>query len=495
MNGISLHHSTRLLSGISFVLFYVLLMAFSQDKRIVPLGSGGRKVALVIGNSSYSVGSLTNPVKDAAAMRKALRAKGFLVSDCCDNLGIQKMTSTINDWTRNLQKDDVALFYYSGHGIRVDSTDYLVPSDYSSSNTLADVPYSAYSVDRLQEKMQERGTRTNVIILDACRDNPFITSKSLGKGLAGTAAGFGTFIMYAASPGKTASDNSTSDNSLFTKVLLQSLNQESVRLKSLANDVKDRVYDLSGGTQIPYISENMVGDLQLGVASSSAEGSPSPSEQSKSGQSSIHVISGRVINKETKEGILGCVVRLRRTGEGVATDEMGDFSFATKSPLSPGEAVDLQVGRMGYEPVNETITSTEDLKVELTPSVQSPSSPACTQYDHGLRHIYWYYIYALAGHTRNDVYQQSPTQWLTCNEEGHVVPLRVIDAHATVNGNDGIICQTDDNSRIFIPDIKPQGLASKLLWYQHPPDEKWLGLGKFCEVDKENPSGCPTQYW
>jgi hypothetical protein len=211
-------------------------------------------------------------MKDAAAMRRALRAKGFSVSECCDNLGIQQMTNTIDNWTQGLQKDDVALFYYSGHGIRVDGTDYLMPTDFSPSYRQADVRFYAYSVDHLQDKMQERGTQTNVIILDACRDNPFLISKSLGKGLAGTAAGFGTFIMYAASPGKTASDNSVSDLSLFTGVLLQFLSGESVSLRALAVDVKDSVYELSQRMQVPYISENMVGDLQLGIAPESVDG-------------------------------------------------------------------------------------------------------------------------------------------------------------------------------------------------------------------------------
>jgi len=221
---------------------------------------------------------------------------------------------------------------------------------------------------------------------------------------------------------------------------------------------------------------------------------PAPPEPPKVVQNTSRV-TGHVVSKETKQGILGCVVRLRRTGEGVATDEMGDFSFDTKSPLKPGEAVDLQVGRMGYEPVNETITSTEDLKIGLTPSAQYATSPACAQYDHGLRHIYWYYIYALAGHTRGDWFQQSATQWVTCKEEGGGGPHNVVDPHATVNGNEGVIVQGNGPARVFIPDVKPQGLFSPYLWYQPSADDKWSGLGKFCEVDKQNPNGCPTQYW
>jgi Protein of unknown function (DUF1566)/Caspase domain len=146
--------------------------------------------------------------------------------------------------------------------MRVESTDYLLPVDYQPVYTGADAKYYAYSIDH--HKMQERGTKINVIILDACRDNPYVLSKGLAHGLAGTTAAVGTFIMYAASPGKTASANESSKNSLFTAVLVEELERQPVNLRQMAYQVKNKVYELSGGTQLPYISENLIGDLVLG---------------------------------------------------------------------------------------------------------------------------------------------------------------------------------------------------------------------------------------
>jgi uncharacterized caspase-like protein len=204
---------------------------------------------------------------DAADMRKALREKGFTVSQCCDDVGIEKLTTTIDDWTASLQRNDVAVFYFSGHGIRVNSTDYLVPIGYPSNSTQATVRFHAYAVDQLQEKMQERGTQVNLIILDAFRDNPYVLGKGLEKGMAGSTAGFGTYIIYAASPGRVASLNAEGKNSLFTLALLEELKMPSISLRTLGPNVRDRVYVMSDGTQIPYISENVVFDVVLGAAS------------------------------------------------------------------------------------------------------------------------------------------------------------------------------------------------------------------------------------
>jgi hypothetical protein len=255
------------IAAIVFVMICASYTAFPQSKQLVPRGSGGRQVALVIGNSSYSEGRLENAANDAADMRKALRDKGFTVSQCCDNVGIQELTTAIDDWTMSLQRDDRAIFYFSGHGIRVNSTDYLVPIGYPSNSTQADVRFRAYAVDQLQEKMQERGTKVNLIILDACRDNPYVLGKGLEKGMAGSTAGFGTYIIYAASPGHVASVNAAGKNSLFTLALLEELEMPSISLRTLGADVRDRVYEMSDGTQIPYISENVVFDVVLGAAS------------------------------------------------------------------------------------------------------------------------------------------------------------------------------------------------------------------------------------
>jgi tetratricopeptide (TPR) repeat protein len=250
---------------IFLALTFLLLLrpTNAQDKALQPNTTVGPKKALVIGNSVYLSGSLQNPVNDAADMRKMLSAKGFEVSACCDNLDDQGLDKAIGEWTNQLQHDDIALFYYSGHGLRLEGSDYLVPVDFALSNTQADVQYKAYALQRLQDKMLERGTRLNVIIIDACRSNPFSFAKDLNPGLAPISAGIGTMIFFAAAEGKTADDNDKGRNSLFTQVLLEELAQPTISLRNLGYLVRDHVYELSNGRQVPYVADNMVYDFSL----------------------------------------------------------------------------------------------------------------------------------------------------------------------------------------------------------------------------------------
>jgi hypothetical protein len=128
--------------------------------------------------------------------------------------------------------------------------------------------------------MEERGTKVNLIILDACRDNPYVLGKSLEKGMGATVAGFGTYIIYAASPGRVASINATGTNSLFTLALLEELNKmPSVSLRALGPNVRDSVYRMSRGTQIPYISENVVFDVVLGMAKGPTRNASTPNTE------------------------------------------------------------------------------------------------------------------------------------------------------------------------------------------------------------------------
>lgn len=251
-------------------------VSVGQDKQLVPLVDGGREMALVIGNSSYSSGTLHNPINDARDMRSALRSKGFTVGDCCNDVSLRELTNTIDNWTASLRNGDIAVFYYSGHGIRVGRVDYIEPIGFFASSE-ADVPYVAYPIERIVDKMQERGTRANLVILDACRNNPFVISKGSEPGLAGVTAGIGTLIMFAAAEGKTADDNDLGKNSLFTLVLLQELNAGSVNIRSLPFKVRDKVYQLSGKTQVPYSSDGLIGDLILNANGTTEPTRPTPS--------------------------------------------------------------------------------------------------------------------------------------------------------------------------------------------------------------------------
>ncbi|HEX4007980.1 MAG TPA: caspase family protein [Acidobacteriaceae bacterium] len=252
------------------IIIIVILAAGlkAQEKRLQPVDGVGRRLALIIGNSHYPDAVLPNPVHDAADMRQLLESKGFAVSDCCDDVDQQQLEQAIDKWTSQLQHNDIALFYFSGHGMRIGGADYLVPIDFSANYTQADVPYRAYDLERLQAKMLERGTRLNLIIIDACRDNPFDSAKSLQQGLAPITAGIGTMIFFAAAEGHKADDNNGSRNSLFTSVLMREFAKPGMTLRGLGFSVRDDVYEASNGAQVPYVSDGLVFDYALdgGVA-------------------------------------------------------------------------------------------------------------------------------------------------------------------------------------------------------------------------------------
>ena len=252
----------------TFTITLLILIApwiVGQDKRLAPVVGMGQKKALVIGNGSYSIGALSNPVHDSSSVRKALAAKGFKIWTCCDNADQQTLEKTIDDWTESLNRGDIAVFYYSGHGLRINYSDYIVPIDFKKTYTQADVRYKAYPLERVRDKIQERGARVSLIIVDACRSNPFtLGNKDWSQGLAALTAGFGTVIFFAAEEGMKADDNESENNSLFTAVLLEELKQPEISVKKLTDEVRAEVFNRSKGKQIPYASDGLIFDYVLG---------------------------------------------------------------------------------------------------------------------------------------------------------------------------------------------------------------------------------------
>lgn len=241
------------------------IYAIGQSKELRPtLPAEGRKMALVIGNGNYPTAALTNPANDSRDIRLALQAKGFDVNDkCCDNLGKREFDKTVGDWIGRLQPGDAAVFYFSGHGMRVDNSDYLIPIDWSRLYTQADLRYEAYDVARIQDEMRDRGATVTVIILDACRTNPFALDKGWEQGLTPIEPSFGSMILFAASPGHTADNNGTGSHSRFTEELLGELSAPKVSLLTLAQRVKQRVFEATRHAQVPYSADNMIYDLTL----------------------------------------------------------------------------------------------------------------------------------------------------------------------------------------------------------------------------------------
>jgi uncharacterized caspase-like protein len=238
-------------------------------------GAIKRRLALVIGNAAYERQPLVNPIHDAQDMKTALERVGFAVTYAAD-LSHQKMESQIAAFTRSLKGGDLALFYYSGHGMQIDGENLLVPVDFVLQSEAASKEHCA-RFNNVQRMLEQSGASLSVLVMDACRTNPFHRTRDWGRGLAPAEAGLGTYLAFAASPGQAADDNPEERNGLFTKYLLESL-QQPPPLSQIFRRVRDAVHVASNRSQTPFVQDQMIGDFLFTQAAA-----PAPSPQQPGG--------------------------------------------------------------------------------------------------------------------------------------------------------------------------------------------------------------------
>lgn len=221
-----------------------------------------RRWALVVGNSAYPNSPLKNPVNDAADLSASLTRLGFQVTPKT-NLTRRGFEQALNDFTRQVTAGDLALVYFAGHGVQVENENYLVPVDFNAENE-ADVPYEAFAASRLRSRLEATGAAVRVLILDACRNNPYKFKRSGVGGLAAmTMAAEGTIIAFAAGDNQTADDNRGERNGLYTKFLLQALEQPGMHLKDVFERTRAQVYEASRKKQFPALYDMVIGRLIL----------------------------------------------------------------------------------------------------------------------------------------------------------------------------------------------------------------------------------------
>ncbi len=236
----------------------------AQDRRIRRTagetggaGAPAQRHALIIGNDAYVRSPLVNAVNDAHAMRRTLRGMGFSVETVTD-ADYPTFDRAVDLFVDRLGQDDVALFYYAGHGVQVDGENYLIPVDFDHSR-VAKVKYRALPANLVRERLEHSGARLSILILDACRDNPFHGNRSAGPGLAQMATGIGTFIAFSTAPGRTAADSPAAGNGLFTQHLVRTLETPGLSIDEVFNQVRHKVYQDSGGRQIPWTASSLIG--------------------------------------------------------------------------------------------------------------------------------------------------------------------------------------------------------------------------------------------
>ena len=239
------------------LIFGLLGGAQQRDLTIEP---ASRRKALLIVNNRHLKQALANAVNHASDFSASLRKTGFETELRLD-ADLRTMDLAIQKFVQNLTGGDVALFYFSGHGMSVEGENFLIPVLFAAESE-ADVRYQAYSASRVRDLLRGRGVRLTIIVLDACRSNPFRASRAAGGGLAGM-SGAGAFIAFAADEGRTADDNPKDRNGLFTKHLLREIQSPGVGLESLFTRVRWKVYEESKGRQTPFSYSGLLGKLQF----------------------------------------------------------------------------------------------------------------------------------------------------------------------------------------------------------------------------------------
>lgn len=224
-----------------------------------PAPGGERRIALVVGNGAYKSAPLRNPVNDARAMARALTGTGFSVTLIEDSTlaGIRRGIRQFGD---DIARGGVGLFYYAGHGMQVHGRNFLIPvnADIEREEEIED---QAVDANLVLAKMDVARNSVNILILDACRNNPFQRSfRSTARGLAQMDAPSGTLISFATAPGSVAADG-TGENGLYTKHLLIGIRQAGLPIEQLFKQVRIGVTRETGDRQVPWESSSLKGDF------------------------------------------------------------------------------------------------------------------------------------------------------------------------------------------------------------------------------------------
>jgi hypothetical protein len=230
-----------------------------------PQAQSKERLALVIGNSNYNnVSKLNNPQNDARDVADALRRVGFEVIQM-QNIDHQGMVQAVATFSERLKHNKgVGLFYYAGHGIQVSGKNYLLPVD-AKINKVSDIRFEAMNLDRVLQEMAAANNHLNIVVLDACRNNPFAGSfRQVSRGLAQINAPSGTLLAYATAPGDVAADGSDR-NGIYTKHLLNHLEEPGLSIESLFKKVRQGVMNETAKRQVPWESSSLLGEFSFAL--------------------------------------------------------------------------------------------------------------------------------------------------------------------------------------------------------------------------------------
>ena len=258
--------------------FLIAVMSVAALLVSANVAKADKRVAFVVGNGAYkNVAPLPNPAIDAKSMAKLLRNVGFDVVEGA-NLTRDKMTERLLEFGKKAEGADVALFFYAGHGIAINGTNYLLPVDADLKSEMDVKLGSAINIDvTLDQTMAD--AKVKLVFLDACRDNPFAAkiksnsatrSVSVQSGLAEMKSGEGTLIAFATGPGQTALDGQDGTNSPFTRALMANIASPGVEIQQAMTKVRAQVNEETNKNQLPWGHTNLIGSVYLNPAPAAA---------------------------------------------------------------------------------------------------------------------------------------------------------------------------------------------------------------------------------
>lgn len=252
-------------------LVLALISAFAATRTQAQAPSE-RRVALVIGNAAYKVSPLKNPVNDAQAVSTSLKDLGFEVT-LRENTTLRELIESMRQFAVRAQEAHVRLVFYAGHSLQAKGRNYLLPVD-TEVQTEDDLPAKSGDVSQLVERLGQHKQGINIVILDACRNNPFsggtvalpdgrrLTWRGAAPaGLARMDAPIGTFIAFSTAPGNIALDNPNGKHSFYTKHLLANMQSPGMPIEQMFKAVRVGVAQDTSRAQVPWESSSLIGDF------------------------------------------------------------------------------------------------------------------------------------------------------------------------------------------------------------------------------------------
>jgi len=380
-------------SKISIILCLIFSLVISSLFHTA--AAAEKRIALVVGNSQYSSSKLINPKNDATDISEALRGLGFDVELALD-LSYSEMNDEITSFGQKLNSADVGLFFYAGHGVQVDGVNYLIPTniELSEADSSAD---KVISTSYILKKMELAGNGVNIMVLDACRNNPgfedFKTSPS--PGLAVIEAPTASFIAYSTAPGNIASDGS-GRNSPYTQGVLKNIKMPGQTIEQMFKKVRVAVVQNTDGLQVPWENSSLLGEFYfvepvvsnaLGKTTTyySAEQFELDFWKSVQAEASKEMYESYLKKFPKGNFSLSAKDKLKRLGNGFLTihsnvfgDSIkvnGEYRGTSKSVLSLEEGeYDIEVSKPGFDTISHHIKIASEQHMDLQFTLQASSS-------------------------------------------------------------------------------------------------------------------------